>query len=345
MRNMRLLAIQYEKEHKAVEQRNHCNFGEEHEEEDEDESEEEEDNSDEEEAKDGNWEEEDGHKEFTRRPRNILLNSSSVSSTTSSEEDESSNDDQGEDESDDDDDKEEDDNLEEEQRKDGEEHVVERVLAKRINKNGEAEYLKKPPNLPADTQKDGGNLNIVNASSPVSSKRSLRSSLLRLILSIDLFERRRFINGCTKALCKLCGDSMGVDLETLIRHIVSDKDPHHQPYAFKLLQKQLELGFPIKSSETPPALVLTEIGILQFVRAIWAIDLFERRRFINGRTKVLCKLCGDSLWVDLEALIRHIATNEDLHHQPYAVKLLKKQLDSAIAQPPRGEWECAPQHN
>uniref|UniRef100_A0A183BVJ8 Vacuolar protein sorting-associated protein 18 homolog n=1 Tax=Globodera pallida TaxID=36090 RepID=A0A183BVJ8_GLOPA len=68
-----------------------------------------------------------------------------------------------------------------------------------------------------------------------------------------LFEWRRFINGNTKALCKLCGDSMAVDLETLIKHIVSDKDPHHQPYGFKLLQKQLELVFPIKSSETPPS--------------------------------------------------------------------------------------------
>uniref|UniRef100_A0A183C4R4 Ubiquitin-like domain-containing protein n=1 Tax=Globodera pallida TaxID=36090 RepID=A0A183C4R4_GLOPA len=274
---------QYEKEHKAVEQRKHCNFGEEHEEEDEDESEEEEeDNSDEEEAKDGNWEEEeDGHKKFTRGSRNILT-LFSVSSTTSSEEDESSTDDQGEDESDDDD-KKEDDNLEEK----------------------EEQRKKMPPNLPADTQKDSDNLNIANASSPVSSKRSLRSSLLKLILSINLFERRRFINGCTKALCKLCGDSMGVDLETLIRHIVSDKDPRHQPYAFKLLQKQLELGFPIKSSETPPAsLVLTEIGILQFVRAIWAIDLFERRpvhqRPHKGSVQIVWRFAVERRTITLE---------------------------------------------
>uniref|UniRef100_A0A914HSM5 Uncharacterized protein n=1 Tax=Globodera rostochiensis TaxID=31243 RepID=A0A914HSM5_GLORO len=282
---------------------------------------------------------------------------------------------EGEDESDEEGEEKKDDNLEEEeeQRKekgedekgeeDDEGFVVERILAKRMNKNGEAECLVKWQGYndemnswePSDgikhldvfkrcesaaaaaaaaagTEKASGNQNSANASPPpVPLKRSL---LLSLTWSIDLFEWRRFINGNTKALCKLCGDSMGVDMETLIRHIVSDKDPQqHQPYAFKLLQKQLELGFPIKSFESQPSLTLTGIDILQFVRAIWAIDLFERRRFINGRTKALCKLCGDSLWIDLETLIRHIATNEDLEHLQYAVKLVQKQLDSAITQP------------
>uniref|UniRef100_A0A183CI76 Ubiquitin n=1 Tax=Globodera pallida TaxID=36090 RepID=A0A183CI76_GLOPA len=241
-------------------------------------------------------------------------------------------------------------NLEDEEDEEGEDdeaYMVERILEKRMDENGEAVYLvkwqgyedkwnswepidavkqsnvfKQFESATADTEKDGGNQNNLNVSLP-----------LTLTLSIDLFERRRFINGNNRALCKLCGDSMRVDLQILIRHIVSDKDSHHQPYVLKILQKQLELGFPIKFSET---------SLLLFDRAIWAIDLFERRQFINHCTKALCKLCGDSLSVDLEALIRHIATNEDSHHLKYAVKLLEKQLDSAITQPSDDQFASVP---
>uniref|UniRef100_A0A183C363 Chromo domain-containing protein n=1 Tax=Globodera pallida TaxID=36090 RepID=A0A183C363_GLOPA len=358
---------QYEEEQEAVEQNKRDNLGEgkEHEEEGEDESEEEEkkeedeseeeeeaeseeeeeDESDEEEKKDGNLEEEEEHKQ-------------------KGEDEEGKDHDLGEEEKEEEQHKEA--GEEDPEEGDDEAYVVERILEKRMDENGEAQYLVKwqgrsdkmnswePIDVmkhfdvfkqfelaAADTEKDGGDQNGSNASPPVSSTRSLRSSLVALTLSIDLFEWRRFINGNTKALCKLCGDSMAVDLETLIKHIVSDKDPHHQPYVFKLLQKQLELVFPIKSSETPPSHVLAGSDLLPLVRAIWSIDLFERRRFINGRTKALCKLCGDSLWLDLETLIRHIATNEDPDHLQYAVKLLVKQLDTAIAQPPAADQSAS----
>uniref|UniRef100_A0A914H884 Uncharacterized protein n=1 Tax=Globodera rostochiensis TaxID=31243 RepID=A0A914H884_GLORO len=359
---------QYEQEQEAVEQNKRGNLGEKkkHEEEAEDESEEEaEDESEEEEEDESEEEEEDESDEEGKKDNNL-------EEVQGHKEGENEEKEEEEDESDEEAGK--GDNLEEEEEQhkeageedqedeDDEAYMVERILEKRMDENGEAQYLVKwqgrsdkmnswePIDVmkhfdafkkfelaaAADTEKDDGNQNGSNASlPPVSSTRSLRASLLALTLSIDLFEWRRFINGNTKALCKLCGDSMQVDLETLIKHIVSsDKDAHHQPYGFKLLQKQLELVFPIKSSEPPPSHVLTGIDFLQFGQAMWSIDLFERRGFINGCTKALCKLCGDSLWLDLETLIRHIATNEDPHHLQYAIKLLLKQLDMAIDRPP-----------
>uniref|UniRef100_A0A914IE88 Ubiquitin n=1 Tax=Globodera rostochiensis TaxID=31243 RepID=A0A914IE88_GLORO len=319
--------------------------------------EDEEDESDEEEMKDDNLEEEQHKEKGGEDDEGNDVNLEEEQHKEKGEEDDEGKDvnleeDEHKDEEEDESDEEEkkDDKLEEEEQhkekgeeddegEDGNEHVVERILAKRINKNGEAEYLVKwqggsdkmnswelidvmkqhfdvfkqfeSSAAAADMEKACGHQNSSNASPPGPSKRLSCSSLPEPIWAIDLYERRRFRGGNSRALCLECGQSLETYSATLTRHIVEEE--HHQ-YASKLLEKQLELG------------------VANLTPTIWGIDLFERRQFRNGNTRAICLECGQSLETHIASLIRHIlelGDGDDVQLQQPLQKKLKLSLTSS----------------
>uniref|UniRef100_A0A183C6Y7 Ubiquitin-like domain-containing protein n=1 Tax=Globodera pallida TaxID=36090 RepID=A0A183C6Y7_GLOPA len=157
--------------------------------------------------------------------------------------------------------------------------------------------------------------------------------LLKPIWDIDLFERRQFRNGSTRALCLDCGQSLGTDVASLTGHIVANEDLCHHKYAHKVLEKQLKLVFPNNTflASTKHA----KVAFLLYSRHFSNTPhMFKQHQFALC-CRTLCSLCGDSLDNNGAALARHLVAKgnkEQIHHQYFAATLLEKQLDSAIAQ-------------
>uniref|UniRef100_A0A914H5C6 Glutathione synthase n=1 Tax=Globodera rostochiensis TaxID=31243 RepID=A0A914H5C6_GLORO len=131
-------------------------------------------------------------------------------------------------------------------------------------------------------------------------------------------------------------DRQNPELGTLIKHIVSsDKDPHHQPYGFKLLQKQLELVFPIalyRASTKCFTNVCTLRGLTNGnCRYLWVT--------LRGRSAL-----PGSAYFD-EMLMRHIDEELEIFSSLRQLQLLMKSAlivsDGTFKQAPKGIYQRA----